>query len=191
MRRALTPALKSALVLSIPEGRLRPLTPDDIHAGYVAGLNDPQVNRYLVAVRQQMQTAETVRAFVDANRLDADGVLFGIWVDGQERHCGTVRLYQIDRATSAADVGICIFDRNAWGRSLGAAAIGAVTAWAFGALGLEAITAGVYAENVASWKAFIKAGYAVAEDIAGRYELDGRPVVVRKLVARRGVSERD
>lgn len=185
----LTPALKNALVLNIPGGRLRPLVADDIHAGYVAGLNDPQVNRYLVAVRQQVQTVETVRAFVEANHLSVDGVLFGIWVDGQQRHCGTVRLYQVDRTTGAADVGICIFDRGAWGRSLGATAISAVTAWALDDLGLNTIKAGVYAENIASLTAFIKAGYTVSEDIVDHYELDGRPVVVRKLVTRRGVSE--
>jgi RimJ/RimL family protein N-acetyltransferase len=162
--------------------------PDDVHAAYVQGLNDPDVNEYLVAVRQQTQTSETVQAFVQANCNASDAVLFGIWMDGYTTHCGTVRLHQINRDAGTGVLGICIFDKGVWGSSVGSSTIDVVTRWAFDHLGLEAIEAGAYVENVGSWKAFVKAGYTIVEDVSDRYQLDGKPTVVRRMIARRPSS---
>lgn len=179
----LTLASKRDIHLSISGGCLRPLLPEDIHQGYIAGLNDPEINQYLVSVREKTQTYETVNEFVSTDFLSEDAVLFGIWAKGHPKHCGTVRLHCINRSKRTAIIGICIFDKNAWGRSIGADAIRAVSSWAFAYLGIRAIEAGAYAENIGSWRAFLKAGYIVAEDIHGRYQLEGKSVVVRKLVA--------
>jgi len=184
----LTCAWKRGLNITFLHGSLRPLVLDDVHAGYVEGLNDPDVNGYLVAVRRQVQTSETVRAFVQENWDASDAVLFGIWVDGHRTHCGTVRLHQINRSVGTGVLGICIFDKSSWGCSVGSGAIDAVTRWAFDHLGLDAIEAGAYAENVGSWKAFLKVGYTIVEDVHDRYQLDGNPTVVRRMIARRPSS---
>lgn len=181
----LTTDWKNVLAITFAHGFLRPLVPEDVHQKYVQGLNDPDVNEYLVSVREQIQTAETVQAFVRDNWTSPDAVLFGIWVDGIKLHCGTVRLHQINRNLGTAVLGICIFDKHVWGGAVGSGAIDAVTQWAFGHLNLDTIKAGAYLQNVASWKAFEKAGYTVVEDIAGRYTLNGKAAVVRWMVARR------
>jgi RimJ/RimL family protein N-acetyltransferase len=41
---------------------LRPIDVEDITNGYISGLNDPEVNRYLVNVRKNIQTRESDRA---------------------------------------------------------------------------------------------------------------------------------
>lgn len=43
-------------ILNFEGGYLRPLKPEDVHAGYVSGLNDPEVNRYLDGVKHTKQT---------------------------------------------------------------------------------------------------------------------------------------
>jgi len=179
----LTPASKRGIRLSISGGCLRPLLPEDVHQGHIAGLNDPEINKYLVSVRARTQTYETVNEFVSTDFLSEDAVLFGIWAKNHQKHCGTVRLHRINRAERTASIGICIFEKEVWGRSIGADAIRAVSRWAFEYLGICAIEAGAYAENIGSWRAFLKAGYVVAEDIRDRYKLEGKSVVVRKLVA--------
>lgn len=181
----LTSAEKRQLRIIIPDGFLRPLLAEDVHAGYVDGLNDPAINRYLVAVRQQRQTMETVRNFVRHDDAAADAILFGIWLNGAATHCGTVRLHSIRTDERTAALGICIFDQHAWGHAVGSAAINAVTQWALHTLGLDSISAGTYLDNVASWKAFLKVGYVITEDIHDRYQRDGEAVVVRMLSARR------
>lgn len=172
---------KATLVLPFVHGHLRPLKVDDVFPGYVDGLNDPEVNRYLVTVRDRTQTLESVRAFVAAQFLAPDAILFGIWLQGQSEHCGTLRLHGIGR-DGGAHIGICLFDRATWGRGIGSAAIATVAQWAFGSLGLHLIEAGAYAENVASWKSFLKAGFVVSEDIPNKFARDGQPVIVRRMV---------
>ncbi|MBI3899060.1 MAG: GNAT family N-acetyltransferase [Gammaproteobacteria bacterium] len=186
--RLLTPVFKRGVTLNIPQGYLWSLTVDDVHAGYIDGLNDPEVNRYMVAVRQKTQTDDTVRAFVRIDELAPDAVLFGIFHKNSARHCGTVRLHHVNLTDRTADIGICVFDKRVWGQAIGAAAIGSVTQWAFDRLGIQSILAGTYVDNVSSWKAFMKAGYVLEKDVADRYQRDGQPAVVRMLVARRAQS---
>lgn len=169
--------------LEIPQGILAPLKLDDMHMGHVKGLNDPEVNRFLVTARENEQTDKTVREFIEGNLLADDAVLLGIWIDGQSLYCGTVRLHQIDRKEGTAILGLCIFDKQAWGRSVGTEAIRAVTRWAMNVLKLDKILASAYIDNVASWSAFVKAGFSVVEDVNEGYFLDGKPATVRRLAA--------
>jgi len=175
----LTSNFKRELTLRFPFGILRPLLAADIHPGYVAGLNDPEVNRFLVNVRKVRQTATSVIEFVEQNLLAPDAILFGIWFQGDTLHCGTVRLHNLGLQQDQARIGICVFDRRRWGKGVGTSALKTVSEWACGTLGVSAVEAGVYAENMASQKIFVAAGYEWRKDVADTYERDGRPTTVR------------
>jgi RimJ/RimL family protein N-acetyltransferase len=171
--------LKQALRIDFAAGYLRPLAPADVHPDYVAGLNDPEVNRFLVHVRRVRQTADIVTQYVEQNLRAPDAVLFGIWMKGEGRHCGTVRLHDLDREHGPAHIGICIFERRKWRAGVGATAIRAVSDWACGFLGLTAIEAGVYADNLGSQRAFLSAGYAWRKDVADPFEAGDSAATVR------------
>lgn len=173
------------IVLEFAGGFLRPLTTEDAHPGYVSGLNDPEVNRYLDGVKRFAQTDQSVTEFVRHNQLDNNAVLFGIWQSGAKLHCGTVRLHGIEHYHKTAHIGICLFDRTTWGKKLGSKAAEAVTRWAFDTLMLRWIEAGAYSENIASQKAFLAAGYEWIYDIPDKYILDEKPAVVKIYAARR------
>ena len=49
---------------------LSPFSPNQVTDLYVNGLNDPEVNRFLVGPRSQVQTQDTVREFVRMNNED-------------------------------------------------------------------------------------------------------------------------
>lgn len=170
-------------VLTFAGGSLRALRPDDVHAGYVAGLNDPDVNRYLDGVKRVVQTRQSIVEFVRSNRDSANSVLWGLWQAGSEHHCGTVRLHGIEHFHNTAHIGICVFDKSAWGKHLGSEAIRAVTQWALDNLCLRWVEAGVYAENISSQKAFLSAGYEWIYDIPGKYVLAGKPTTVKVFAA--------
>lgn len=172
------------IVLTFDGGQLRPLKSQDVHQGYVAGLNDPEVNRYLDAVKFNVQTEHSVKDFVVANEGSSNSVLWGIWQGTSDKHCGTVRLHGIEHFHKTAHIGVCLFDKNAWGKNLGTKAIAAVTQWALQALGLRWIEAGAYLENVASQKAFASAGYVSVFDIPGKYLFEGKPMTVKVYAAR-------
>lgn len=171
-------------VLHVPGGFLRPLMLEDVYEGYVSGLNDPQVNRYLDGAKRTRQTLESVRNFVAYNAAAADGVLWGIWLDGAAHPSGTVRLHGIEHFHGTAHIGVCLFDKAAWGRHLGSKAIATVTRWALDELRLRWVEAGAYVYNVASQKAFLAAGYEWAFDIPGKSLFEGVPTTVKVYVAR-------
>ncbi len=175
--------------LEMKEGWLRPLLVEDIHEGYVRGLNDPEVNRFLIGPRLRTQTHEMVRDFVQQNLQSDNAILFGIWLANMDKHCGTIRLYEIDREKRYAHIGICIFNKEVWGRGIGSKAIDAVTKWAFeGDLKLLSVEAGAYLENQSSIKAFKAAGYKWMRDIPAIFPIEGLSGVASILVANAGQS---
>ncbi len=171
------------VVLEFAGGYLRPLKLEDVHPCYISGLNDPAVNRYL-EVKHVTQTEQSVAEFVGNNQQSDSAVLFGIWLHGVEHHCGTVRLHGIETHHKTAHIGICLFDKSAWGKKLGYKAADAVTRWAFDTLNLRWIEAGAYSENIASQKTFLAVGYEWIYDIPGKYILEGKPTIVKVYAAK-------
>lgn len=171
-------------VLNFEGGYLRPLKPADVHAGYVSGLNDPEVNRYLDGVKHTKQTTQSVLDFVVANEASTNSVLWGIWQENAGKHSGTVRLHGIEYHHKTAHIGVCLFDKTAWGKKLGFKAVSTVTRWALDTLNLRWIEAGAYSGNIASQKAFLAAGYEWIYDIPDKYILDGVPTKVKVYAAR-------
>jgi len=140
--------LESGVVLS-------PLSPDQVTDLYVDGLNDPEINQFLVGPRSQVQTQETVREFVRMNNEDPASLLFGFFISTVLR--GTLRFHGIDG--DKAFLGLAIFDRRVWGEGWGTRMILAVTDFGFRELGLGEIRAVIEVENIASQIAFRRAGY--------------------------------
>jgi hypothetical protein len=58
---------KEKLLLENDIISLRPLQVKDITDTYINGLNDPDVNRYLVDARRNVQTQESVEKYVRSN----------------------------------------------------------------------------------------------------------------------------
>ncbi len=140
---------------------LRAISPDEVTPEYVAWMNDPEVVRYLES-RGTVQTAETVRRFVETANQSPDDRLFGIFLADTGRHIGNIKIGGINRRHGFADVGLLIGDRREWGKGYAAEAIALATRFAFEELGLVKLTAGVYEPNVASLRAFLRAGYREA-----------------------------
>jgi [ribosomal protein S5]-alanine N-acetyltransferase len=175
--------MKPEVILKFEGGYLRPLNIVDVHVGYISGLNDSEVNRYLDGVKHTKQTIKSVIDFVIANEISTNSVLWGIWLENSEAHIGTVRLHGIEYQHKTAHIGICLFDKKVWGRQIGRKALSAITEWAIEVLGLRWVEAGAYDENIASQKAFLSAGYSWVFDIAGKYILEGRPAIVKVFAA--------
>lgn len=171
------------LVLKFDGGFLRALKPADVHAGYVAGLNDPEVNRFL-ELKYSKQTPESVAQFVSNDQQSPGAVLWGIWQDAYPDHVGTVRIHGVEYRHRTAHIGVCLFDKRVWGRGLGKKAIATATRWALDELGMRWVEAGVYAGNLSSTKAFLSAGYSWVYDIPDKYLLDDQPATVKIFAVR-------
>jgi ribosomal-protein-alanine N-acetyltransferase len=171
------------VLLELSGGFMRPLNAADVCEGYVSGINDPEVNKYL-AVRYTTQTLQSITDFVVGDEESDNAVLWGIWLASSRELCGTVRLHAIEHRHGTANIGVCLFDKAAWGQRLGSKAIVVATRWAFNWLGLRWIEAGAYASNFASQKTFLSADYEWIYDVHGKYLLEGKPETVRVFAAK-------
>jgi [ribosomal protein S5]-alanine N-acetyltransferase len=134
------------------------LRPEHVSETYVAWLNDEEVKHFLES-RFDVHTLESTRAFVSANLAAPDAVLFGIRSLTLGAHVGNIRLGYIHPHHRTGEIGIMVGDRRAWGQGVASGAIRLVCDFAARTLALRKITAGCYALNRGSLRAFEKAGF--------------------------------
>lgn len=150
---------------------------DESHVGeaYVKWLNNPLVNRYLES-RFATHTVQSTCEFVRSCRHSSTTLMLGIRSqDLGNRHVGNIKIGPIDRRHGLGEVGILIGEPDAWGRGIGRAAIVIVSDIARDQLGLRKLTAGCYAGNVGSQRAFLGAGFDIEGRRRDHFVLDERP----------------
>ena len=179
--------MRPDVILRFEGGYARSLVISDIQDRYINGLNDPEVNRYLGAVKDSKQTYQSVLDFVESNDKCSSSVLWGIWEGESKQLFGTVRLHGIEFQHRTAHIGVCLFDKIFWGKGLGKKAISTVTKWALIDLNLRWIEASMWEENLVSQKVFISAGYSWKCNISGKFILEGKPAVHAIFAAERNI----
>lgn len=177
------PLRKASVVQDRLDGEaifLRPLGIDDVTANYLRWLNDPEVNRFL-ETRHRSQTMQTIREFVERVNTSDDEFLFGIVVKKDERHVGNIKIGPVKRHHLLADVTLLIGERDCWGQGIATDAIRTITRFGFETLRLSKLTASMYAGNVGSIRAYLRAGFAQEGVRRKHYILDGAPTDVIEL----------
>lgn len=160
------------------------LEPDHVSDDYLGWLGDREINRFLES-RFAEHTRESVTKFVQSMLDSPNNILFGVRDLGLDRHVGNIKLGPIEPSHGLAEIGIMIGDRGAWGRGVGSSAIGRIVAIAE-ELALRKLSAGCYASNIGSKRAFEKAGFTVEAIRPAHYILDGRPedsILLGKLLS--------
>jgi len=147
---------------------------------YVNGLNDGQVNKFLLGPRQTKQTRKTVRDYVVANLNSTSALLFGLFHKTTGDLIGTLRVHDISYFHYFCYTGICLFDRSYWAKGYGTEALKGVVRFAFKQLRMHYIEAGVYQENRSSVQLFKKCGFRKVATHRGKYRHDAsfRPVLI-------------
>lgn len=147
---------------------------DDVTEHYVAWLNNSQVNRYLES-RFEHHTLASTRSFVNDCVSSEHKLLFGIRYREQSgRHVGNIKL-EIDMRHKLAEVGILIGEEDVHGKGVATDAIRAVARIAREDLKLRKLSAGCYASNIGSERAFVKAGFEVEGHRKEHVLSDGKP----------------
>ncbi len=137
---------------------IRPLVRTDAGTEYAEWLNDPEVNRYLEA-RFEHHSCESIAETIDGWNADSSVHPFAIINRSTGELIGTIKLGPVDQRHQTAEVALMIGCKDHWGTGLGSEAIGGVARYAVDRLGIEKLTAGAYAENVGSVRAFERAGF--------------------------------
>ena len=139
---------------------LRNLIPEDISPAYVDWMNDPEVVQFTES-RFRVHSHDSIRAFVETCAAQPSALLLGIFDNQTALHVGNIKIGPVNPHHGTADIGLIIGRKSFWGRGIATEAIALARDHAFGTLGIEKLTAGCYAGNDASCRAFIKSGFAI------------------------------
>ncbi|KTD24310.1 putative N-acetyltransferase [Legionella lansingensis] len=132
----------------------------DVTTSYVNWLNDPEINRYLES-RFASHTLKSTQQFVSDCKAREHTLLLGIrCIELENMHVGNIKL-EINRWHGLGEVGIMIGEKKAQGKGIATHAIKLLSIIARDELKLRKLTAGCYASNKASERAFVKAGFTV------------------------------
>jgi RimJ/RimL family protein N-acetyltransferase len=142
--------------------QLKTLTPAMVTQKYVDWMNDTDVTRYTES-RFQKHTMESVKDYVKNISGSSRDYFYGVYTN---EHIGNIKLH-VNEHHNLGDIGIIIGNKQQWGKGYATEAIKVLTQHGFDKIGLHKISAGIYANNPGSIKAFQAAGYK--ED--GRHEL--------------------
>jgi len=138
---------------------LREVRPLDVNEAYYRWMNEFEVTRFLES-RFYPNSMESLHEYVTSKLGDRDNVFLPIVVNDTHQHIGNIKLGPINWIHGFGDIGLMIGEKSCWGQGYATEAIQLVVAYAFERLNLHKVTAGCYATNVGSLRAFEKAGFA-------------------------------
>ncbi|GAB2823864.1 GNAT family protein [Alpinimonas psychrophila] len=146
--------------LPIPTRRFDLVSLDASFAGerYQGWLSNENVNRYL-ETRFLSQDGDALIAYVNQILESVHSYLFAIVARESGAHIGNIKIGPINPVHSSAAIGLVIGEHEWWGKGVATEVIGALSEWGFAELKLAKITAGSYASNRGSIKAFLTCGF--------------------------------
>lgn len=176
--------MKKNIVVCTDRLKIKTLRVKDVTPEYVNGLNDSEVNKFLVNVRLQKQTKEKVSGFILHNLQSPYDILLGVFLKEGNVFMGTIRIGDISNFHYSCSIGICFFNKKYWGKGYAFEAMEKVCGFIFKKLKLHYIEAGVYEGNHASMKLFKRAGFMIQACYKDkyRYQDDFKPVVTWGLI---------
>jgi len=153
---------------------LKNLINNDVNEIYLRWLFTPEINQHMEVRFTAPSSLIELSRFVEGLNSSSDNLLLGIFLRHDMRHIGNIKIGPISRHHKSAEIGIMIGDKNEWGKGYASEAIVAVKEYAFKNLSLIKLTAGCYAENIGSLRAFIKAGFVEEGRKISQYVVDGK-----------------
>lgn len=152
---------------------LREIQLSDVNKKYYNWMKNAEVTQYLES-RFENWSLRKLKDYVRRIKNNPDYIFLAIISKDKNRHIGNIKLGPISRIHNFADVGIIIGQKLFLGKGIGSEAISIVVDYAFNKLNLHKLTAGAYAKNIASIKAFEKAGFSVEGIRKKQYLYNGK-----------------
>lgn len=150
---------------------LRKIELSDVSRTYVNWLNDSEVNQYL-ETRYENQTIDSVYKYVQKIIGTDNELLLAMCLQDNHKHIGNIKLGSINLIHRNAEISLFIGDKSEWGKGFATEAISILTNYAFKKLKLHKVTAGCYANNIGSIKAFEKVRFLIEGNWKDHYLYD-------------------
>lgn len=148
---------------------LKCLGEDDVNEEYVAWMNDREINKYM-ETRHQCWSSQEIKDYVNLQNTSEDQLLLGIFLYSG-KHIGNIKLGLINKIHFLASVSLFIGSPNGQGKGYSIQAINLLKDYSFHVMGLKKLIAGMYSDNIASLRAFLKSGFQLEGIFKNHYEL--------------------
>ena len=139
----------------------------------MAWFTDSELMKYYTNSRRVI-TKDTLVASIERGKRDGDTFTYGIYDIERELLIGTLKLGPINKIHKTSDLATLIGDRSFLGKGLAPEAIRLGVELAFSVYDLRKLYGGMYASNVASIKAYCRAGWLIEGRLKGFYQVEGR-----------------
>ncbi|MDH3975346.1 MAG: GNAT family N-acetyltransferase [Deltaproteobacteria bacterium] len=147
---------------------LRKVRNSDVNDKYWSWMNDTEVTKLTVS-RGKKYSKKEIKDYVK-EKLEDDNTLFlAIVLIHNDQHIGNIKLGPIDWDLGVGDLGLIIGEKDYWGKGYGSEAIGLICRYAFEELNLKKVTAGYFAGNKGSFKAFNNNGFRITNTTQEKY----------------------
>lgn len=136
---------------------LRPLEAEDLKRGYHDWINDPEVNKYIMAGNLPTSFCKLNEYYENIMKSDKD-IMFAIVVKKTNKYIGNIKLGRIDWINRSALSGRLIGDKKSWGKGYGTEALQLLIDYAFNTLNLNRVYTITMRDNIASIRSNEKMG---------------------------------
>lgn len=180
--------MRSSAILRSDGILLRTIESSDSLSDYLLWLNDAEITKFLEVRLNPPQTETELRDFIASSNRSKDAILFGIFLEGEERLIGTVKLSSLSKFHERAEIGILIGARDSRRSGKASTAIRLAVNHALSELSLKTIYAGYYSDHVASRKLFASLGFRVIATIPQYFRVENGSRQDHEIVVFGGVG---
>ena len=148
--------------------RLVEFSEQQLDARVMSWFNNDELMRYYTNSKRKIDKEELLESI---EKSQSDRTAFTYFIEHKEsvQLIGTLKVGPINRAHKIADLVTLIGERGGFGKGLGTEAIALGVRLAFEKYDLRKLFGGMYANNIASIKAYTRAGWIVEGVLKGHY----------------------
>lgn len=139
---------------------LREVRLSDVAGSYRNWMNDPEVTQYTES-HSKKWSIKDLKNYVTEIKKDPNYLFLAITLKEKNKYIGNIKIGPINWEHKFSNIGIIIGEKAFWGKGLATEAIKLAVDFSFNKLSLHRLSAGTFANNIGSIKAFKKAGFLV------------------------------
>lgn len=158
--------------------RLSSFKEQDISDKYLGWLADEKINKYL-EVRFKQYSKSLAEEYV-RNCINSSNVYFLKIEISEFGLIGTCTIFH-NHDHKTAEIGLMIGETSLHNKGFGSEAIGLLAQFCCDDLGVRKVTAGLYATNEGSLKAFLKSGFSIEAKLSSQVLLEDVPEDLYRL----------
>lgn len=152
---------------------LKEIVISDITDEVMAWFDDEELMRFYTSSKNKI-TKDKLLSSIEEGKSAGNLFTYGIFTNDTDTLIGTIKLGPIHFVHKTSDLVALIGDRNYLGKGLSVDAISLGNKLAFEKFDLRKLYGGMYESNIASIKAYTRAGWLVEGRLKGFYEVDGK-----------------